>query len=509
VQFNSPEAARAARDELHMQVIEVSGSDPATAAGQRRYVEVFLFLERPYKLKTCRTMIAGGIEAEGTKDADSSSKDQIIAECRTHMASPGNHQLLLSMLGVALSQDARLYLKTSDQGLKQLLSQQIGEFIVKGPKGCEYVTYAPTCNSSPFQSNDLAGARTGLIDLHGRKEIPPVPASPQVTDPPEIAGEAPLRLRTPSDWGTPDNCIGVSLHEGLFAAATDATSAAPNTNWTMASPDWESIVWPHRQPPPQVLLQTVIAATQNRQISEEIPGLRVCGLPVNCTELGVLTFFAKYDVVDRISGGSDAVQMFKELQQAVVQMTSREDAVVAEHTLNDQIMDGHRISLSHCTWGESGWTHLQTPLKSSFTDNNKNTLFWGQQQQQQHIPAHVGSNFSMFDGAGGTGGSGNAPAFIDWEAACKHKPPQAFPTQPFALQQAPDGRWDNNSGVIVSGQPCSHHCDALMASGERDMSLDSASHSQTERIFSKEEPVASLKAFHEFFQHRCPQLRIA
>jgi len=541
VQFNSPEAAKAARDELHMQVMEVSGNNSATAAGQGRYVEVFIFSERPNMLKNRKTHIEGGIEDEGTTaDASCFSKDQVVAECRAHMALPGKDQLLLSMLGVALSQGARIYLKTTDQGLKQLVSQYASEFTVKGPKGREYVSYVPICNSGQVQSNGLVGARAGLIDLHSKEDLPPWPASPQVRDP-KLVEESPARLDTPSDWGTPQPDIyaglrphsGADLHGGPLAAATGVAAfdnswealalAAARSEWPGQGLIWEALA-ANTQPPPQVVLQTLAAATQKqvRQISEETPGVCLHGLPVNCTEQDVLAFFAKYDVVDRVSDTSHAVQIFPVSQQAVVQMMSRKDAHVALRMLNGRNMDGYRIDVSHYTWGESGLTEPQTACISSFTDKKKGTPLLDQQQvkqpgqpgqqqqQQQHMPAPNVGSFATFDGASDTGGSGNASVFGDMAASCKHEPLQAFPMQPWASASAPNGLRDSNSAVVALGQPCSHHRDVLMASGHLAMSLDTAYHSQTKRGLTDKELDKSWKVSQEAYQQHCPpQLRIA
>ena len=93
-------------------------------------------------MKKATSAEVGGDEEDA--EASSTSKEHVIEECREHMRSPGKGQLLLSMLGVALSQGARTYLKKTDEGLKHCLSQYPLEFKVDGVKGREYITFIPT-----------------------------------------------------------------------------------------------------------------------------------------------------------------------------------------------------------------------------------------------------------------------------------------------------------------------------------------------------------------------------
>jgi len=151
VQFASPAYAKAARDDLHMRVMDTARSQ--ADGGAERYVEVFLFSERPNKLRFRKNTT--GDEWSSSTPAPQElgctewtagiAQDRVIAECRDHMASPGKGQVLLSMLGVALSPSSRLFLKKNDQGLKHFLSQYPHEFRVEGAKGREYIIYIPAC----------------------------------------------------------------------------------------------------------------------------------------------------------------------------------------------------------------------------------------------------------------------------------------------------------------------------------------------------------------------------
>eukprot|EP00443_Scrippsiella_acuminata_P023214 CAMPEP_0115217368 /NCGR_PEP_ID=MMETSP0270-20121206/25824_1 /TAXON_ID=71861 /ORGANISM="Scrippsiella trochoidea, Strain CCMP3099" /LENGTH=406 /DNA_ID=CAMNT_0002631247 /DNA_START=113 /DNA_END=1330 /DNA_ORIENTATION=+ len=169
VQFITPMHAKAARDDLHMRMME--GGQEIVGGGQARYVEVFLFSERPNKLRfrktttgeeeqgvadtsTLATQDEAIIETEGAA-VDIATREHVIAECREHMSSPGKGQLLLSMLGVALSQSSRMYLKKTDQGLKHFLVQHPEEFRVEGAKGREFITYIPVCGVGGQDNSDL------------------------------------------------------------------------------------------------------------------------------------------------------------------------------------------------------------------------------------------------------------------------------------------------------------------------------------------------------------------
>mmetsp|Transcript_89718 Transcript_89718/g.159454 ORF Transcript_89718/g.159454 Transcript_89718/m.159454 type:complete len:936 (+) Transcript_89718:90-2897(+) len=156
VQFTRPEAARAVRDTLHMHVMEVAGAPlpNSKADKEARYVEIFLYSERPNKLRFKKTV---GDSMETQEDAEIEAlgvtKQQVIEECRLHMNMPGKGTLLLSMLGVALSPPSRLYLKKTDQGLKHFLAQYPDEFSVDGTKGRECIVYHPAMRNGTMNSD--------------------------------------------------------------------------------------------------------------------------------------------------------------------------------------------------------------------------------------------------------------------------------------------------------------------------------------------------------------------
>lgn len=205
VMFNSPEAARTCRDELHLR-----GMDD-------RYVEVFLYPERPSKGRSRRIEDGSASERALTlADAAGVTKEQVVRECRNEMSAPGKRRMLLSMLGVTLSTGSRAYLKQIDQGLKHFLAQFPVEFAVEGAKGCEYVTYSPIHLSEAISSGagpvapgyQRAGASsTGGPAAAGpcsEGKVPPTSPKPCRSPAPQDGmASAGRGLATPSDWGTP------------------------------------------------------------------------------------------------------------------------------------------------------------------------------------------------------------------------------------------------------------------------------------------------------------------
>mmetsp|Transcript_16586 Transcript_16586/g.38321 ORF Transcript_16586/g.38321 Transcript_16586/m.38321 type:complete len:768 (-) Transcript_16586:80-2383(-) len=214
VQFNSPEVAKRCREKLHLKAME------------ERYVEVFLYNERPSKGRNRRAVVEdGGVEglAPQAPDLTGVTRETVVAECREQMADARKPGLLMSMLGVALSQGARNYLKHHDMGLKNFLGQFPEEFNVEGGKGCEFVTYTPqTFNLeqaldgvdkdsaigaiglsavlSTSHTGSSSRANSGPPRTRRNLETPIASPNPRHTDGLQSAARG---QATPSDWGTP------------------------------------------------------------------------------------------------------------------------------------------------------------------------------------------------------------------------------------------------------------------------------------------------------------------
>ncbi|CAK0803803.1 unnamed protein product, partial [Prorocentrum cordatum] len=177
VQLNSPQAAHAARDELNNKSMEVAQGDAgprAAATKANRYVEVFLFPERPNKLRFKKEKTFDMGEQCVEQGVCDITAEQVYAECCAYMATPGRGQLLLSMLGVALSPAARNYLKRTDQGLKQFLLQHPQVLAVEGAKGRETITYLPTMPMQYSEPGYGFDSRSGMAGRAPRIDSPPV-----------------------------------------------------------------------------------------------------------------------------------------------------------------------------------------------------------------------------------------------------------------------------------------------------------------------------------------------
>mmetsp|Transcript_23506 Transcript_23506/g.54550 ORF Transcript_23506/g.54550 Transcript_23506/m.54550 type:complete len:793 (+) Transcript_23506:108-2486(+) len=182
VVFESEEAATAARDELNLSTME------------DRYIEVFLYPDRPSKGKSRRLEEAAEKAGVTVSDAAGVTRDLVAAECRAEMSKPGNRRMLLSMLGVTLSPGARSYLKQMDQGLKFFLAHYATEFSIDGNKGCEFVVYTPL--------EEANGGQAGTNGFAKRDERPP--GSPNAKSPGQQDMSSSNRVYdTPSNWGTP------------------------------------------------------------------------------------------------------------------------------------------------------------------------------------------------------------------------------------------------------------------------------------------------------------------
>lgn len=168
VQFDSPEVARSAVADLNRGHLF------------DRYIEVFIYSERPGKGRSDRSVGRRGeevppmgLEAASANlteaDAAGVTRDDVVRELRKEMSDPKKQRMLLSMLGVELSKGSRAYLKQTDQGLKHFLAQYPTEFSIEGGKGSEYVTYTPVLQLSerlelPASPPKTLSGTTGLAE---------------------------------------------------------------------------------------------------------------------------------------------------------------------------------------------------------------------------------------------------------------------------------------------------------------------------------------------------------
>lgn len=208
VQFTSPENAKRCASDLHLRTMD------------DRYIEVFVYTERPSKGRQRRggddavqrsgrvgheEAISDVVRPAAVENAAPSTREQVVQECRVQMSDKGNRRMLLSMLGVALSPGARSYLKQMDLGLKHFLVQFPNEFSVDGGKGCEYISYTPAQLSliQAIDGFEEGGSPDELGHLTGTPKS--IDARPTAT--PDHSNGPPSACRgiesTPSMWGTP------------------------------------------------------------------------------------------------------------------------------------------------------------------------------------------------------------------------------------------------------------------------------------------------------------------
>lgn len=189
------------------------------------------------------------------------------------MRLPGRENLLLSMLGIALSAPARAYLRRVNLGLKHFLARFPHEFHVEGPKGCETVNWHGDGSRvmadalPPFTAMGpealWPSAATNTVPVPGQPPLrepstPKVPGSPSRNAAPASAH----CVATPSDWGTPGHVQGLpglmmDLHQpggppppgGVDYASLTAAGwnpySWPGNPW--AGPPWMG-AWPSADP---------------------------------------------------------------------------------------------------------------------------------------------------------------------------------------------------------------------------------------------------------------------
>lgn len=228
IQFTTPEAARQCREQLHKQQMG------------DRYVEVLACSERAGKVRHRRAATGDGPPDEGAvgQGADLSGglpeaqeRERVLQECREHMNQPGRQQLLLSMLGIALSPPSRTYLRHANLGLKHFLARYPAEFRVDGPKGCERVVWCPggMVTGMPVEFGPIAGglvfsdapATYTAAELRDKQERTPMVSPAPRREPPSAH-----LMQTHSDWGTPDSGFKMDTRAARAAQEAAAQQAA-------------------------------------------------------------------------------------------------------------------------------------------------------------------------------------------------------------------------------------------------------------------------------------------
>lgn len=263
VQFSTPEAARACREDLHKQQMG------------DRYVEVLACSDRAGKARHRRAVAtdaatesadAGGAELIMDSASEALERERVLQECRDHMRTPGRHTLLLSMLGIALSPQARTYLRRLNLGLKHFLARFPQEFRVEGPKGCEQVFWCPNGMAPETMGYDAMMQAAAMEAWTATAMTADMPASlPNLNhlmaSPTPQGRLAPHLCDTPSDWGTPGpaglpNPSSVANHDSSTQPSSSAATSNPALDpinpfnpWAAGAafgfpPPWAGVGWP-------------------------------------------------------------------------------------------------------------------------------------------------------------------------------------------------------------------------------------------------------------------------
>ena len=193
---------------------------------------------------------ATGVSANVAIDGATESVEceRVLQECRNHMQMLGQNQVLLSMLGLALSLPAHAYLRRSNLGLKHFLMRFPNEFHIKGPKGSEHVIWCGPGVAAMMPPDLRSIASFGDAAWSG---APHEPSTPKLMPSSSKAGlpHSAHCVATPSDWGTPAALPSQlpAQEESSAAAGLDFTGFPSGTGWSTYGwpPPWAHPGWPN------------------------------------------------------------------------------------------------------------------------------------------------------------------------------------------------------------------------------------------------------------------------
>ncbi|CAK0832472.1 unnamed protein product, partial [Prorocentrum cordatum] len=233
-----------------------------------RYVEVLAWSDR--LAKTCQRRAADACSQECAPDAcrpeGDCNPDRVLQECRDHVRAQGS-QLLLSMLGVALSAPSRSYLRGANLSLKQFLARH-PEFHFEGPKGGEKVLWAgaganldtglDACFHGTMMADPLLMTADPLFQwalaavMMDRQPASPEPTGSPTGSPSSIWATPPSVWASPAFGGTPPLLAGPGMSLPGDAAQTrpaaDISAAfGAGVGWPYWTAPWEHepfAAWP-------------------------------------------------------------------------------------------------------------------------------------------------------------------------------------------------------------------------------------------------------------------------
>ncbi|CAK8988364.1 unnamed protein product [Durusdinium trenchii] len=403
--FVSPQAAHKCKEALHRKqmgdrYVEVLGTDRGRGRARKGTEEDLSVPQAPFDAAT-----------------EQVEKERVLSECREHLSAPGRNQTLLSMLGIALTEPARNYLRRANLGLKHFLARFPNEFRVEGPKGCEKVIW---------QNPD--GLIYGLPDGRIMPEEEPSTPDTRLMSPTRPPPSGNHFIATPSDWGTPQVNSGAMGMDFPFPGHWPSFPPWSSSQWM---PWMENATTPvsakqkkiNKPPPADGVPMSRSHAhlhPQSHPFAEEseakrdgdseclidkssVAALRLRGLPFSVTVQDVLTFFAQHNVADTIHDGPNSAKLLPKANgrpsgQAVVQMRSRRDAEVAQKALNHKYVGGRYIEVfvygneddkDDLPAPEAGSSEGWSEWSTSFA-NAGLAWQWGNPQYQQNEEAKDG-----------------------------------------------------------------------------------------------------------------------
>jgi len=423
VQLDAPESARDACQCLHKRLMN------------DRYVEVFPFGEKKYKPITKMAAVAyHAVPADAvSSQEDLQARSALVQECREYMESSGRTQLLLSALGAALSDGSRLYLKRTNQGLKQLLHEHPEEFEFGGKSQQQTVRRVSVLEPSEIQSSDCKpgnaptcandhfarsnNGRSGIMELHRNSKLSsmearrglfgtpsptnfddaPPPQTPEL-EPPSM----PHALQTPSDWGTPcpgdleawrvaqQNFNGVQRpalpesHRSSSAFQDNLSHNLQNVAQGLQSP------WARTRNSQSILEQECPSSNSSRAVC-------IHGLPCDTTEQDVLAFFSAHNVAQHVEDVPHPVVFLEKptdvpVKSALVSLASCALVPVVLQTLQGRQLGLHTISVSAAL---SNW---QYPMcVSAMANTNLAPTLATQSKPASSSVDRAGSHKELFD----------------------------------------------------------------------------------------------------------------
>jgi len=304
VRFNSADAAHACCAALHRQEMD------------SRYVEVLPWTGKKGKSSRQFRLAVDDIECESHRfdDADSTAsldnelaKEQLLQDVRKFVSEPGRPPPLLSALGVALSPAARTYLRSAGLGMKHFLARFPAEFRIEGTKGSERVFSLLGEDGSAVLDDDMPPGNV-------RKKTKPAQPQP---------------------------------------------SAPRNTRANVDKP---------REPPKRSHAHLDPGNHPGTDVGEELPMVRLRGLPFSATAQEVLDFFAQHGVEDCVNQGIEAVDLLIKANgrpsgQAAVHVRSHDDAQHVQQILNQQFIGGRYIEVFAYGHEGVGATNPERPQK--------------------------------------------------------------------------------------------------------------------------------------------------